>query len=175
MPQPAQNTLKQSDFVAKIGVSATDMGVITTVQLNHVNLCASDVPALAHTLETHFGYRTVDSGTVPDEPWADNPGSAYAILVGEDLSDIVITQIDPVPEGESAYPPQFHVGLMQDSADAVHAKHADLVRAGFEPSDVNEGFEVLGATWTAFYCALGDGLDVEVNHRTHSDLLDGPR
>ena len=27
------------------------------------------------------------------------------------------------------------------------------------------GFQVWGATWTAFYCPLGDGLDIEVNYR----------
>ena len=145
------------------------------MKLNHVNLCASDVTTLAHTLETHFGYRTLEIGTVPDLPWATNPGSTYAILVGEDVSDIVITQIDPVPEGESAYPPQFHFGLMQDTVEAVHAKHAELKQAGFTPGKLNEGFEVLGATWTAFYCPLGDGLEIEINYRTHSDLIDGKK
>ncbi|MFK4482422.1 MULTISPECIES: VOC family protein [unclassified Curtobacterium] len=143
------------------------------MKLNHVNLCSSDVTTLANTLENHFGYRTLELGTVPDAEWATNPGSTYAILVGDDVSDIVITQIDPVPEGESAYPSQFHFGIMQDTAQAVHAKHAELEQAGFTPGKLNPGFEVLGATWTAFYCPLGDGLEIEINHRTHSELLDG--
>jgi hypothetical protein len=143
------------------------------MKLNHVNLCSSDVTTLARTLETYFGYRTLEIGTVPDFDWATNPGSTYAILVGDDVSDIVITQIDPVPEGESAYPPQFHFGLMQDTAEAVHAKRAELEQAGFTPGKLNDGFEVLGATWTAFYCPLGDGLEIEINYRTHSDLIDG--
>ena len=143
------------------------------MRLNHVNLCTSDVGGLAQTLETHFGYRTLDRGVVPDHPGVPNPGSAYALLIGEDGSDIVITQIEPAPEGRSAYPAQFHFGLMQDSAEAVLAKHAELLAAGFRPGRLNAGFQVLGATWTAFYCPLGDGLEIEINHRTRSELLDG--
>ncbi|GAB2579078.1 VOC family protein [Microlunatus antarcticus] len=141
------------------------------MRLNHVNLCASDVNALTRTLEAHFSYSTVQSGTVPNYPGVPNPGTEYAMLIGDDGSDIVITQIDPPSDGESAYPPQFHFGLIQDTAQAVHSLHAELTTAGYEPGTISV-FEVLGATWTAFYCPLGDGLEIEINHRTDSDLLD---
>ncbi|MFI5933845.1 hypothetical protein [Actinoplanes sp. NPDC051494] len=45
-------------------------------------------------------------------------------------------------ESLSAYPPQFHFGIMQDTAEAVHAKHAEREQAGFTPGKLNEGFEV---------------------------------
>jgi hypothetical protein len=64
---------------------------------------------------------------------------------------------------------------MQESAEAVHAKHAQLGAAGFDPGAISDGFEVFGAVWTAFYCRLGDGLEIEINHRTHSTILDGDR
>ena len=32
---------------------------------------------------------------------------------------------------------------------------------------------MFGAIWTAFYCPVGDGLEVEGNHRTRSTILDG--
>lgn len=140
------------------------------MRLNHINLCASDVAALQRTLERHFGYRTVDSGRVPDVPGLAGAGTDYAMLVGEDGSNIVISQIEP-PE-HSAYPPRFHFGLIQDTREAVYAKHAELTAAGFEPGKVSGPFEVLGAQWTAFTCPLGDGLEIEINHRTRSDLLD---
>lgn len=144
------------------------------MHLDHVNLCSSDVPALTRILEAHLGYRTIESGTVPDVAWATNPGSHYAVLVGGDGSNVVITQIDAAPDGRSAYPPGFHFGLRQPTARAVTEKHAELTAAGLRPRPVSAGFETLGATWTAFTCPLGDGLEVEINHRTHSDLLDGP-
>jgi len=139
------------------------------MRLNHINLCSSDVDTLTHTLVTHFDYRVVDSGAVPA------PGSSvdrrFATVVGKDGSELVITQIDPDP---AAYPGGFHFGLMQDSREAVHAKHAELTAAGLNPGRISDRFEVWGATWTAFYCPLGDGLEIEINHRTTSELLDGP-
>ena len=142
------------------------------MHLDHLNLCSSDVSVLARTLERHFGYRVLQAGRVPDVPGVANPGSEFAFLLGEDGSYIVVTQIDAQPDGRSSYPPQFHFGLRQESADAVHAKHAELTAAGLTPGKISEGFEVLGAVWTAFYCPLGDGLEVEINHRTHSTVLD---
>ena len=142
------------------------------MHLNHLNLCSSDVSALTDTLEQHFGYQVVQAGRVPDLPGVPNAGTDFAFLLGQDESYIVISQIDPHPHDQSSYPPQFHFGLMQDSADAVHAKHAELTAAGYHPGEVSEGFEVFGAEWTAFYCTIGDGLEIEVNHRTHSTILD---
>lgn len=137
---------------------------------NHINLCASDVKALRTTLEQHFGYRTVDSGTVPNIPGIAGAGGDFAMLVGEDDSNIVITHIDP--SENPSYPPGFHFGLIQDSVEAVHLKHRELTAAGFSPGKINGPFEAVGAHWTAFYCPLGDGLEVEINHRTRSDILD---
>jgi hypothetical protein len=142
------------------------------MMLNHINLCSSNVPALTHTLDTHFGYRTVQAGTVLDEPWATDPGSHFAMLIGTDGSNLVITQIDPVPGG-TAYPTGFHFGIIQDSPDAVTSKHDELAAAGLNPGPIST-FDALGATWTAFTCPLGDGLEVEINHRSRSELLDAP-
>ncbi|TQS45095.1 VOC family protein [Cryptosporangium phraense] len=139
------------------------------MRLNHINLCASDVTALTDKLVAHFGYRLIDSGRSSFGPAGD-----FAAVVGKDGSEFVITQIDPVPEGGSAYPEGFHFGLIQDSRAAVYDKHAELVAAGLNPGDISDGFQVCGATWTAFYCPLGDGLEVEVNYRTPSALLDAP-
>ncbi len=140
------------------------------MRLNHINLCASDVPTLADKLVTHFGYRIIDSGRPPA---AAGGGRGYfAAVAGNDGSDFVITQIDPVPDDGSAYPKGFHFGLIQDSREAVYTKHAELTAAGLNPGEISDGFQVWGATWTAFYCPLGDGLEIEVNYRTPSALLD---
>lgn len=142
------------------------------MRLDHLNLCASDVPALTRTLTQHFDHRVIQEGTVPDYPGATNPGSAFAFLLGSDGSYVVISEIEAPADGASAYPVGFHFGLMQDSAEAVRAKHAELAAAGYRPGVISDGFEVLGATWTAFMCPVGDGLEIEVNHRTASAILD---
>lgn len=139
------------------------------MRLNHINLCASDVTGLADKLVTHFGYRIIDSGPVPA---AAGRGSYFAAVVGADGSEFVITEIEPAPDGGSAYPTGFHFGLIQDSREAVYAKHAELTAAGLNPGKISDGFQVWEATWTAFYCPLGDGLEIEVNHRTPSAVLD---
>ena len=140
------------------------------MRLNHINLCASDVTALAGQLVTHFGYRIIDAGHVPDAAGAYR--GSFAAVAGTDGSEFVITQIDPAPDGGSAYPKGFHFGLIQDSREAVYTKHAELTAAGLSPGAISDGFQVWGATWTAFYCPLGDGLEIEVNYRTPSALLD---
>lgn len=142
------------------------------MRLDHINLCASDVAALTRTMTRHFGYETLQEGRVPDRPDTPNAGSSFSFLLGEDGSYIVISEIQPRPDGSSSYPPQFHFGLMQDSVEAVRAKHAELTAAGFEPEPINSGFEVFGAIWTAFYCPVGDGLEIEINHRSASSVLD---
>ena len=93
-----------------------------------------------------------------------------AFLVSEDGLYIVITQIDAPPDGRSSYPQQFHFGIMQKSPGAVHAKHTELSNAGLKPGEIHEEIEVRGAIWTAFYCPIGGGLDIEVNHRTTCGL-----
>lgn len=142
------------------------------MRLDHINLCASDVPALTRTMEQHFGYEVLQAGTIPDYPGATNAGEAYSFLVGQDGSYIVISEITATADGASAYPRQFHFGLMQDTVEAVHDKHAELLEAGYQPGPISSGFEVLGATWTAFYCPIGDGLEIEINYRTRSAVLD---
>lgn len=138
--------------------------------LNHINLCSSDVRRLRSVFEGHFGYRTVDSGTVPEIPGVAGAGGPFAMLVGPDGSNIVITHIDATDR--SAYPPGFHFGIIQDSVEAVRAKHDELSAAGYQPGKINGPFTAAGAEWTAFCCPLGDGLEIEINHRTPSDLLD---
>lgn len=140
------------------------------MHLNHINLCASNVPALASTLVNHFNYRLADSGAIPRPD--DDEDSHFALVIGADGSELVITQITAPPADQSAYPQGFHFGLIQPSREAVYAKHDELTTAGLTPGKINDGFQVWGATWTAFYCPLGDGLEIEINYRTTSDFLD---
>jgi catechol 2,3-dioxygenase-like lactoylglutathione lyase family enzyme len=133
------------------------------MRLNHINLCSSDVPALASFFTEHFGYSVVQAGKVPDHIHEANAGTEFAMLDGADGSSLVLTQI--VPPGPSSYPTNFHFGIAMDSPEDVCAKNAELSDAGYCADDVKR-FEAVGADWTTFTCDLGDGLRVEVNHRS---------
>lgn len=143
------------------------------MKLNHINLCSSDVPALSSFLNRFFDYEVLKAGKVP-MPAADTKAeSDYAMLEGVDGSFIVITEIlSPV---QPAYPTNFHFGIIMETPAQVHDKHRELGEAGFHPEKISEGFEVLGERWTAFYCPIGDGMKIEVNHRTGPAAFRGGR
>lgn len=127
------------------------------MKLNHANLCTNDVVSLSNLFTRHFAFDVLDAG------------DGYAMLKGTDGFFLVLTKTDP--NAPQTYPNSlyfnFHVGFMIETPEAVHAKHQELSEAGWNPGPV-KNYEALGAAWTAFYCAVGDGIDVEVN--THSPL-----
>jgi hypothetical protein len=133
-----------------------------TLKLNHINLCSTDVNALSAIFCSHFDFKVVQTGKVP-ETFTNGPlppGSAFAILLGTDGFSLIITEIGPnLPK---RYPTDFHVGFTVDAPDQVYAKYKELTEAGRDPDPINS-FEAMGKTWTAFYCSIGDGIKVEVN------------
>lgn len=134
------------------------------MKLNHINLCSSDVVALSTFLNRFFDYQILQAGKMPTPAGSAKPEADYAMLEGSDRSFIVITEIlSPEPV---SYPANFHFGIIMDTQDEVHQKHRELSEAGCHPEQISDGFEVLGAKWTAFYCPIGDGMKIEVNYRT---------
>jgi|GEM_PF-1038550 len=135
------------------------------LKLNHLNLCTSDVPALRNVFTRHFGFDQQQGNEV------------YAMLRGSDGFSLVLTQLDQ--HSPPTYPNSllfkmrisFHVGFMLAAPAQVHAKHQELQAGGWQPGPV-QTFEALGAAWTAFYCPLGDGIDLEVNAQV--SLPQGP-
>jgi len=103
------------------------------MHLDHLNLCASDAPALSSTLEQHFGYGLVQAGRVPDVAGLANAGSEFAFLLGEDGSSIVVSQIDAQPDGRSslssAVPPRAHAGVRGRRARQARRARRCRVRA----------------------------------------------
>ena len=132
------------------------------MRTNHINLCSSDVKSLTGIFVRHFAYRVIVSGKVPEHVGVLQAGTDFAMLDGSDGFSIVISQIDPEPQ--PAFPANFHVGIMLDAADQVYAKHEELSEAGYQPGSISS-FETLGSRWTAFYCPVGDGINIEVNSR----------
>ncbi|OPB02758.1 VOC family protein [Pseudomonas syringae] len=134
------------------------------MKLNHINLCSSDVTALSAFLNRFFDYEILQAGKAPAPAGSSKSEYEYAMLEGSDQSFIVITEIlSPI---QPAYPTNFHFGIIMDTALKVHEKHLEMSEAGFHPEEISNGFEVLGVQWTAFYCPIGDGMKIEVNHRT---------
>jgi hypothetical protein len=130
------------------------------LKLNHTNLCASHVCELTHILARHFDFEVVVSGKVPQAGGPIAAGSDFAMLRGSDGFSLVITEM---AEGSTRhYPTNFHLGFMVETPDEVHAKHRELTDAGCHPGPINT-FEAMGADWTAFYCPVGDGIELEVN------------
>lgn len=128
------------------------------MNLNHVNLCTNRVAEISAIFQDHFAFEVLDANEYS------------ATLRGQDGFLLVLTQT--AADSPKSYPythfPQFnfrfnfHVGFMLDSPGEVRAKHQQLKEAGLEPGSLNE-YQALGASWTAFYCPVGDGIDIEVN------------
>ena len=114
------------------------------MQLNHINLGVTDVPATVLMFETYFGLR----------PVTDFPANDKMAFLKDD-TDALISLFrvkDPV------YPKIFHVGFMQDDVAAVTALHDRLSADGFEPEAPREEF----GRYTFYFQAPG-GFTIEVN------------
>lgn len=122
------------------------------IKLNHLHLCTSQVAALSSVFTRHFAFN-LEQGN-----------DDFALLRGSDGFFLVLMKISPdsPPTYPFSSPFNFHVGFMLDAPAQVHAKHQELQDAGHQPGPV-KSFEAMGASWTAFYCPVGDGIDIEVN------------
>jgi len=132
---------------------------VAVQEAQHINLCTRDVASLSAFLVAHFGYNVLRVGKGPPYDGAVGAEADFAMLDGADESSLVLTQI--VPPGPSSYSTTFHFGITMTSPEEVYAKYMELTDAGHDP----ESFEAVGAAWTTFPCALGDGLTIEVNYR----------
>ncbi len=129
------------------------------MRLNHANLFTSDVAALSGILRRHFSFEE------------EQAGEGFAMLRGSDDFSLVLTTIGP--DSPSLYPSaeafgmrvSFHIGFVVDEPNEVHAKHKELRDSGCCPGPLKT-FDAIGEKWTAFYCPVGDGIDIEVTAHT---------
>lgn len=117
------------------------------MKLNHVNICTSDVARAASFFTGHFGFTPL--GT-------ERPN--FSVLLGTD--GFALNLMRP-GKAVVSYPEGFHVGFFVDSPEEAHAKHAELMGAGWNPGPV-EDLVRGGYASTTFYCPLLDGVLVEV-------------
>ena len=113
------------------------------MNLNHLNLGVSDVPATVAMLETYFGLRRAE-GT---------PMSARMAFLQDDRG----TLLSLFKVSDVVYPETFHIGFIQDTTEAVRAIHERLRAGGFEPQTPREEFGRL-----TFYFQAPGGFTVEV-------------
>ena len=114
------------------------------MRLNHLDLLARDVQALAAWFVEHFDFTRVSNDRSP------------AVAVLRDSGDF--TLVVRRREDETPYPAGFHVGFYQPDVAAVHAHHARLTAAGLEVGPV-----AASGRGTMFYLRAPDGILVEVN------------
>ena len=120
------------------------------MNLNHVNLGVSDVPATVALLEAHFGLRRLDWVPV-------NPKMAF-------LSDDAGALLSLFKVADVTYPKTFHIGFMQPTPAEVTRVHEALADGGFAPEVPREEH----GRFTFYFRAPG-GFTIEV-----SSLLAGP-
>ena len=114
------------------------------MNLNHINLGVTDVPATVSLLQTYFGLQPVAG-------FPANPKMAF-------MTDDAGALLSLFKVGDVTYPKIFHIGFMRPTVDEVRAIHARLAAGGFDPEVPREEH----GRFTFYFKAPG-GFTVEVN------------
>ena len=114
------------------------------MNLNHLNLGVTEIPATVAMFETHFGLRRADIAPLNEK---------MAFLTDDSGLLLSLFRVK-----DAAYPKIFHIGFTQERVDQVHAIHAKLAADGFEPEEPREEH----GRFTFYFRAPG-GFTVEVN------------
>jgi catechol 2,3-dioxygenase-like lactoylglutathione lyase family enzyme len=113
------------------------------MNLNHLNLSVTDVPATVAFLETYFGLRNLRGETV-------NPN--FTVML--DDSGLALTLMKH--SAEVRYPGQFHIGFVQASEEQVNDLYERFKADGFDVQPPQRAH-----AWT-FYVQAPGGFTVEV-------------
>ncbi|QEH39144.1 Glyoxalase-like domain protein [Aquisphaera giovannonii] len=115
------------------------------MRLNHLNLTVTDVQETRRFLETYFGM----------EGRGGNDNIAF--LTDEGGMVLTLTSMKLGGVTEVRYPPSFHIGFAQASAESVDAIHGRLKADGYDvPAPSRQH-----GSWTFYFTAPG-GFTVEV-------------
>lgn len=118
---------------------------MTTMKLNHLNVCVSDPKATSQFFVDHFGFQRTNT----------NGLDTLAVLSGEDGFVLICTNFDK--KNVPVYPNGFHFGFIQENCGQVDSIYERLHAAGF----AHEPPRALHGSWTFYFKAPGDIL-VEV-------------
>jgi catechol-2,3-dioxygenase len=115
------------------------------MNLNHLNLTVTDVPATYHFLATYFGMRGLSCN------------NNIALLTDDAGMVLTLTSMKVGRESEVKYPATFHIGFAQESEARVNEINRRLKEDGFDvpPPSRQHG------SWTFYFRAPG-GFLIEV-------------
>lgn len=85
------------------------------MQLNHINLVVTDVPAAIRLFEDHLGFTCID-----------NRRDVVAVLMGSDNFVMVLWSSTLNKTDDVAYPENFHIGFYQANKESVLALYEKL-------------------------------------------------
>jgi lactoylglutathione lyase len=114
------------------------------MKLNHLNLTVPDVSETRTFLEKYFGLRGMGRGNDSIAGLSDDQG-------------LVLTLMKAGQATEVKYPPNFHIGFIQESEDRVNEINKRLKDDGF---DVEPPRRFHGS-WTFYFRSPG-GFTIEV-------------
>ena len=123
------------------------------LRLNHANLPVTEVAALRDFFVRHFAFTEI----------ATRGRDAMTVMRGADGFVLNLMRASATAD----YPRNFHVGFFVDTADDVHAKHAELRAAGIDAGAV-EQLARGGFASVTFYCEAPGGVLVEVSSAIES-------
>jgi catechol 2,3-dioxygenase-like lactoylglutathione lyase family enzyme len=121
------------------------------MQLNHLHLSVSDVPALAKVLADHLGFTQLEASA----------NGGFAVLSNADRFVLVLMKHAKHVDPQHAYPDQFHIGFLFEDEQRVVALHSAMKLDALHVSELEFS---RGAR--RFYCRAPGGILVEVGHRT---------
>jgi lactoylglutathione lyase len=114
------------------------------MNLNHINLGVTDVPATVAMFEKYFGLRR--AAGMPITP-------RMAFLNDDSGALLSLFKVDDV-----IYPRTFHIGFIQKSVEDVRRVHAELTAGGFVAETPREEHGRL-----TFYFTAPGGFVIEVD------------
>ncbi|MBX3013698.1 MAG: VOC family protein [Caldilineaceae bacterium] len=118
---------------------------MTTMKLNHLNVCVTDPRASSQFFVDYFGFQRANT----------NGLDTLAVLHGEDHFVLILSNFDK--QNVPVYPNGFHFGFIRESQGEVDAMYARLAAAGF----ATEAPRAVHGSWSFYFNAPGDIL-VEV-------------
>jgi catechol 2,3-dioxygenase-like lactoylglutathione lyase family enzyme len=121
------------------------------MQLNHLHLSVSDVPACAGVFSRYFGFSQLEASS----------NAGFAVLSNLEGFVLVLMRHAKDVDPEQAYPPQFHVGFLIDGEAQVAQLHAEMTADGLHVSELEFS---RGAR--RFYFRVPGGVLVEIGHRS---------
>lgn len=114
------------------------------MNLNHLNLGVTEIPATVALFETYFGLRRADF----------DPANEKMAFLNDDRGMLLTL----FRVKDAAYPKIFHIGFTQERVEQVLEIHAKLKAANFDPEEPREEH----GRFTFYFKAPG-GFVVEVN------------